>query len=201
MSSLMPRPALGARSVTNGKGAEEDLVERKGPAHEEVWTKLVGRTNEERIFINGHPVTALLDTGSQVTHDSHDFCLAKGIKIHPITQLINNEGTGGTTLSMWVILKLNYPSLWGHKPLTLKLYCWFCTPLSIRKGSLWQYAPLLLVWQWTSLIRIIQNMCQNHGKLVCCATQSKNWSRHSPVRKGPSRLPSQSHCHPSLQQL
>ena len=89
------KASFGARSVTNGKGAEEDLVERKGPTQEEVWVKLVGRANEERIFINGHPVTALLDTGSQVTHVSHDFCLAKGIKIHPITQLVNIEGTGG----------------------------------------------------------------------------------------------------------
>ena len=117
------KTSFGARSVTNGKGAEENLVERKGPAQEEVWARLVGRANEERIFINGHPVTALLDTGSQVSHISHDFCLAKWIKIHPITQLVNIEETGGTTLSMWGILRLNYPSLWGHQLLTLKLYC------------------------------------------------------------------------------
>ena len=40
-------------------------------------------------FINGQPVTALLDTGSQVTHVSKDFCLANGIKINPINQLVN----------------------------------------------------------------------------------------------------------------
>ena len=74
---------------------EDDLVERNEPAQEEVWAKLVGRANEERIFINGHPVTALLDTGSQVTHVSHDFCLANGIQINLITQLVNIEGTGG----------------------------------------------------------------------------------------------------------
>ena len=45
-------------------------------------------------------MTALLDTASQVTHVSHDFCLAMGIKIHSITQLVNIEGTGGTALSM-----------------------------------------------------------------------------------------------------
>ena len=80
------KASTGTKSVTNWKWAEEDLVEGKGPAQEEVWAKLVGRANEERILINGHSVTALLDTGSQVTHVSHDFCLAKGIKIHPITQ-------------------------------------------------------------------------------------------------------------------
>ena len=58
---------------------ENDLVERNEPAQEEVWAKPVGRANEERIFIKGNPVTALLNTGSQVTHVSHDFCLANEI--------------------------------------------------------------------------------------------------------------------------
>ena len=39
-------------------------------------------------------MTALLDTGSQVTHVSQDFCLAKGIHIHPINQLVDTEGMG-----------------------------------------------------------------------------------------------------------
>ena len=60
------------------------MVEKKEQTHEGVWAKLVGRANEDKIFINGHPVTALLDTGSQVTHVSQDVCLAKGIAIHPI---------------------------------------------------------------------------------------------------------------------
>ena len=72
------------------------MVERNEPAEEEVWVELVGRANEQRVFINGHPVTALLDTGSQVTHVSHEFCLAYEIQINPITQLVNIEGTGGT---------------------------------------------------------------------------------------------------------
>ena len=99
---------------------------KKEVAHEEIWKKLVGRANEDKFFINGHPVTALLDTGSQITHISQDFGLAKCIKIHPINQLANIEGTGGTTLSMWNILRLNYPSLWGHILLKLKPSYWFC---------------------------------------------------------------------------
>ena len=34
------------------------------------WTRLIGRANEEKITVNGNTVTALLDTGSQVTHVS-----------------------------------------------------------------------------------------------------------------------------------
>ena len=123
------KASTGTKSAISGKG-EEDLVEKKD---EEVWKKLVGRANEDKIFINGHPVTALLDTGSQVTHVSQDFSLAKGIKIHPINQLVNIEGTGRTTLNIWGILKLNYPSLWIHILLKLKPSYWFCPLLNIRK--------------------------------------------------------------------
>ena len=125
----------GTKLATGEKGAEV-LVEKKEPNHEDVWARLVGRANEDKIFIKGHPVTALLDTGSQVTHISQDFCLAKGIKIHPTNQLMNIEGIGGTRLNMWDTLKLNYPSLWGHIPLKLKAFFCFFPPLNIRKGCL-----------------------------------------------------------------
>ena len=86
------------KSVTNEGVTGDDLVEQKGPAHMGVWEKLVGRANEEKIFINGLPVTALLDTGSQVTHVSHDFCVANGIEINPLAKLVNIEGTGGDSI-------------------------------------------------------------------------------------------------------
>ena len=89
------KASIGVKSINKEGMTGDDLVERNEPPQEEVWAKLVGRANEERIFINGHPVSALLDTGSQVTHVSHDFCLANGIQINSITQLVNIEGTGG----------------------------------------------------------------------------------------------------------
>ena len=63
------------------------------------WTKLIGRVNEEQIMINGHPVTALLDTGSQVTHVSEAFCQTNNIQIHHLDKLVEIEGTGGTLLN------------------------------------------------------------------------------------------------------
>ena len=86
------------KSVTNEGVTGDDLVEQKGPAHMGVWEMLVGRANEEKIFINGLPVTALLDTGSQVMHVSHDFCVANGIEINPLAKLVNIEGTGGDSI-------------------------------------------------------------------------------------------------------
>ena len=59
------------------------------------WTRLIGRANEEKVIVNGKAVTALLDTGSQVTHISLDYCQAMGIPIHPINQLVKIEGAGG----------------------------------------------------------------------------------------------------------
>ena len=75
------------------KGAEK-LVDKKN-SYKDPWTRLIGRANEEQIVINGHPVTALLDTGSQVTHVSKAFCQAKGLQINPLNQLVEIEGTGG----------------------------------------------------------------------------------------------------------
>ena len=76
------------------KGAERLVDQEKLSI--DPWTRLVGRANEEQIVINGHPVTALLDTGSQITHVSKAFCQAKGIQINPLSHLVEIEGTGGT---------------------------------------------------------------------------------------------------------
>ena len=58
------------------------------------WARLIGRANEEKITVNGNTVTALLDTGSQVTHISLDYCQAMGIHINCIDQLVNIKGAG-----------------------------------------------------------------------------------------------------------
>ena len=58
------------------------------------WTRLIGRANGEKIVLNEKTVTALLDTGSQVTYISLDYCQAMGIPIHPMTHLVKTERTG-----------------------------------------------------------------------------------------------------------
>ena len=89
--------SISIKSATN-EGVTGDMAKQKDPNHKYVWEKLVGRANEENIFINGQPVTALLDTGSQVTHVSHGYCVANGIDINPIAKLVNIEGTGGDSI-------------------------------------------------------------------------------------------------------
>ena len=61
--------SIGSKSATGGKEAET-LVRQEESNHADLWAKVVARANEDQIFINRHPVTALLDTGSQVTHVS-----------------------------------------------------------------------------------------------------------------------------------
>ena len=80
---------------TSGEGGR-GLVDQEKLSSIDPWARLVGRANEEQIVINGHPVTALLDTGSQITHVSEAFCQAKGIQINPLNHLVEIEGTGGT---------------------------------------------------------------------------------------------------------
>ena len=79
---------------TSEKGAERLVDQEKLPI--DLWTRLVGRANEEQIVINGHPVSALLDTGSQITHVSEAFCQAKGLQINPLNHLAEIKGTGQT---------------------------------------------------------------------------------------------------------
>ena len=88
------QPNNGIESTTEEKEAES-LVGQKDVPPEDLWAKLVGRANEDQIVINGHPVTAVLDTGSQVTHVSKAFCIARGFQINPISHLVDIEGTGG----------------------------------------------------------------------------------------------------------
>ena len=78
---------------------KEKEAEKLTKEHNNPWPKLIGRANEDQIMINGHPVTALLDTGSQVTHVSEAFCHANNFQIYPLDKLVEIEGTGGALLN------------------------------------------------------------------------------------------------------
>ena len=100
--SLESHSPVGQPSIETLKEKEAEKLTKE---HNNPWTKLIGRANEEQIMINGHPVTALLDTGSQVTHISEAFCHANNFQIHPLDKLVEIEGTGGTLLKTQAILK------------------------------------------------------------------------------------------------
>ena len=95
-SPTAPRHSLSISKATTvgGKKMASEGTQSKF-LNPDSWTRLIGRANEEKITVNGKTVTALLDTGSQVTHVSLDYFQAMGIPIHPIGQLVNIEGAGG----------------------------------------------------------------------------------------------------------
>ena len=99
-SPTSPRHSLTISKSTNigGKKMARNTINNNTPTkflNPDPWVRLIGRANEEKITVTGNTVTALLDTGSQVTHISLDYCQAMGIPINPIDQLANIEGVGG----------------------------------------------------------------------------------------------------------
>ena len=100
------------------------------------WTRLIGRANEERIIVYGKTVTALLDTGNQVTHISLDYCQAMGIPIHPINQLVKIEGAGGNAIEYvgFIEVELTFP-MRTHVFKTEAL-CWSWPLQNTRRGCL-----------------------------------------------------------------
>ena len=87
-------PCLSKTTNVGGKNVARETPNSK-TLNPDPWTRLIGRANEEKIRVNGKTVTALLDTGSQVTHISIDYCQAMGIPIYPINQIVKIEGAGG----------------------------------------------------------------------------------------------------------
>ena len=47
----------------------------------DAWGRLIGRINTSPIFLEGHLVTSLLDTGSQLSMISRSFCEQHGLEI------------------------------------------------------------------------------------------------------------------------
>ena len=170
------------KSATSGKRAE-DLVEKKELACEDVWTKLVGRANEDKIFINGHPVTVFLDTGSQVTHVSQDFCLANVIKIHPINQLVNVEGWGDNIEYVgYIKAKLTLPM--GTHTFEIEALLLVLPTTEYQKR-----VPVAIGTTITDMVVdfINQNNPKNVSKswtVVCCAIQSRRLVQAQLSKKG-----------------
>ena len=86
--------------------------------------------------MNGNTVTALLDTGSEVTYVSLDYCQAMGVPIHPIDQLVNTEGAGREDIEYvgFIEADLSFPI--GTMCSRLRPSYWSCPLQNIRRGYL-----------------------------------------------------------------
>ena len=50
----------------------------------DTWGRLIGRINTSPVYLEGHLVTSLLDTGSQLFMISRSFCEQHGLEIQPL---------------------------------------------------------------------------------------------------------------------
>ena len=68
---------------------------------------LVGHANEVPVVVDGHEVAALVDSGAQVSNISAQLCEELGLKIQPLGQLLELEGTGGTAIPYLRFVEVN----------------------------------------------------------------------------------------------
>ena len=69
--------------------------------------RLVGCTNEVPVVMDGCKVTALVDLGAQVLNVSAKLCKELGLKIQPLGQLLELEGTGGAAIPYLGFVEVN----------------------------------------------------------------------------------------------
>ena len=74
----------------------------------DAWARLVGRTNIAPIYLDGHLVTGLLDTGSQLSMISRSFCDQHKFKIQPLSKLVDYNAVNGTQIEYEGFVELNF---------------------------------------------------------------------------------------------
>ena len=68
---------------------------------------MIGRINTS-IFLEGHLVTSLLDTGSQLSMISRSFCEQHGLEIQPLSKLVGCDAVNGTEIEYEGFVELNF---------------------------------------------------------------------------------------------
>ena len=74
----------------------------------DAWGRLIGRLNTSPIFLEGHLITSLLDTGSQLSMISRYFCEQHGLKIQPLSKLVDCDAVNGTEIEYEGFVELNF---------------------------------------------------------------------------------------------
>ena len=74
----------------------------------DAWAGLIGRTNTAPIYLEGHQVTGLLDTGSQLSMISRSFCEQHNLEIQPLSKLVDCDAVNGTQIEYEGFVELNF---------------------------------------------------------------------------------------------
>ena len=74
----------------------------------DAWARLIGRSNTAPIYLEGHQVTGLLDTGSQLSMISRLFCEQHDLEIQPLSKLVDCDAVNGTQVEYEGYVELNF---------------------------------------------------------------------------------------------
>ena len=85
--------------------------------------QLVGHANKAPVVMDGHEVTALVDSGAQVSNINAKLCKELGLKIQPLGWLLELEGTGGAAIPYLRFVEVNLPIL-GLEVIMRMCCCW-----------------------------------------------------------------------------
>ena len=69
---------------------------------------MTGRINTAPNFLEGHLVTSLLDTGSQLSMISRSFREQHGLEIQPLSKLVGCDAVNGTEIEYEGFVELNF---------------------------------------------------------------------------------------------
>ena len=69
---------------------------------------MIGRINTSPIYLEGHLVTSLLDTGSQLSMISRSFCEQHGLEIQPLSKLVGCDAVNGIEIEYEGFVELNF---------------------------------------------------------------------------------------------
>ena len=69
---------------------------------------MIGSINTAPVFLEGHLVTSLLDTGSQLSMISRSFCEQDGLEIQPLSKLVGCDAVNGTEIEYEGFVELNF---------------------------------------------------------------------------------------------
>ena len=121
----------------------------------------------------GNPVTALLDTGSQVTHISEAFCQANEIQINPLDQLVEIEGTGGDNMKYLGYIEATLTLPLGSRTFEIETLLLVLPSTDYQKR-----VPVAIGTTITDMVMVFINKTKPDNisrswKAVCCAIQSK----------------------------
>ena len=69
------------------------------------WARILGRTNETDVEIDGVISKALIDSGAMISMMSKDYCYERGYKIQLLEHLVPIEGSGGPVFLIWCMYR------------------------------------------------------------------------------------------------